>query len=238
MDRFPPLLAAQLLGLCLLTACGDAAAPETTPLRDPAIMGALSEPLLSDPDLVGASRNATMLAGGGPAEGGVPLFGPDDKEAARARAEAARLLGGQVPSAPLPAGGSERSALAAAATAAGAADALPFAAKCVSALNYSFTWAAKLPAALPVYPRAHAQEAGGSDAAGCKLRVVNFRTPVAVNDVIDFYHASAARTGLVPRLSNAGDDLVVSGRKGGRAFAVHARRMADGMTEVDLVTNG
>lgn len=233
MDRFLPLLA-----LGLLTACGDAAAPETTPLRDPAIMGALSEPLLSDPDLVGASRNATMLSGGGLAEGGVPLFGPDDKEAARARDEAARLLGGSIAPAPRAEAGADTSAVAQAATAAAVAAALPFAAKCSASLDYSFAWAARLPAAVPVYPRAHAQEAAGSDAAGCKLRVVNFRTPVAVNDVIDFYHASAARAGLVPQVSKAGKDKVVSGAKGSLSFAVHARKLADGMTEVDLVTQG
>ena len=238
MDRLLPLYGPQLLGLCLLTACGEAAGPQATPLRDPAIMGALSEPLLSDPDLVGASRNATMLSGGGPAEGGVPLFGPDDKEAARARDEAARLLGGQLPPAPIAAGEAGRSAVAGAGTAASAASSLPFAAKCAPSLDYAFVWAARLPAALPVYPRAHAQEAGGSDAAGCKLRVVNFRTPVAVTDVIDFYHASAARAGLGPRVAKAGQDQVVSGGKGGLSFAVYARRMADGTTEVDLVTNG
>lgn len=238
MDRFLPLLGPQLLGLCLLTACGDAAAPETTPLRDPAIMGALSEPLQSDPDLVGASRNATMLSGGGPAEGGVPLFGPDDKEAARARDAALALLGGSISAAPVAQGGPGKSAVAAAATAASVAAALPFAASCASSLDYSFAWAARLPATLPIYPRAQAQEAGGSDAGGCRLRVVNFRTPVAVSDVIDFYHASAARGGLVPRVSQAGEDQVVTGGKAGLSFAVYARRMSDGMTEVDLVTNG
>jgi hypothetical protein len=233
MDRFLPLLA-----IGLLTACGDTAVPETTPLRDPAIMGALSEPLLSDPDMVGASRNATVLAGGGPAEGGVPLFGPDEKEATRARDEAARLLGGAIAPAPRADGGAEISLVGQAQTAASVAAALPFAAKCASSLDYSFAWAAKLPAAMPVYPRALTQEAGGSDAAGCKLRVVNFRTPVAVSDVIDFYHASAARAGLVPQVSKAGKDKVVGGGKGALSFAVHARRMADGMTEVDLVTQG
>ena len=233
MDRFLPLLA-----ISLLTACGDAAAPETTPLRDSAIMGALSEPLLSDPDMVGASRNATMLAGGGPAEGGVPMFGPDDKEANRARDEAARLLGGAIAPAPRAEAGADVSAVAKAQTAASVAAALPFAAKCASSLGYSFGWAAKVPATLPVYPRAHTQEAGGSDAAGCKLRVVNFRTPETVSDVIAFYHASAARAGLVPQVSKAGKDKVVSGGKGTLSFAVYARRTADGMTEVDLITNG
>lgn len=233
MDRFLPLLA-----LALLNACGEPAAPDGPAVRDPAIMGALSEPLMSDPDLVGASRNATLLSGGGPAEGGIPLFGLDEKEAARARDEAARLLGGPIAPAPAADHTTERSALSGVATAASAAAALPFAAKCAPSLGYSFAWAARLPDGLPIYPRAHAQEAGGSDAAGCKLRVVNFRSPVGVSDIIDFYHASAGRAGLSPKVSRAGEDQVVSGGKDSLSFAVHARRMADGMTEVDLITNG
>lgn len=238
MDRFYPLRGPQLLALCLLTACGDASVPETTPLRDPAIMGALSEPLTRDPDLAASSRNGTILSGGGLAEGGVPLFGPDDKEADRARREAAQLLGGSIPAAPAAIRTADQSPLAGAATAASAAKAIPFAVNCAASIEYSFAWAASLPAALPVYPRAHAQEAGGSDAAGCKLRVVNFRTPVSVADVAAFYHASAARAGLLPHITRAGADLVVSGARDGLAYAIHARKMSDGMTEVDLITNG
>ena len=233
MDRFLPLLA-----LGLLTACGGDEPQKTEQLRDPAIVGALLEPLLTDPDLVGPSRNATLLSGGGPAEGGVPLFRRDDKEADRARSEAFSRMGGTIPAAPRATAGDGNSPIASAATAAGVAAAVPFAARCAGSLSYSFIWAARLPDPLIVYPRAHAEEAAGTDAAGCKLRVVNFRSPVGVSDIIDFYHASAGRAGLSPKVSRAGEDQVVSGGKDSLSFAVHARRMADGMTEVDLITNG
>ncbi len=48
MDRFLPLLS-----LILLAACSKPPAPEADTMRDPAIMGALSEPLMSDLDLGG-----------------------------------------------------------------------------------------------------------------------------------------------------------------------------------------
>lgn len=233
MDRLLPLLA-----LWLLASCSQSVPTEPPSPRDPAIMAALSEPLLSDPDLVGASGTAGLLTGGGPPEGGVPLFGPDEAEAARARAEALDIIGGAMPPAPGAMQRLDRSPLARAATAAAVAQALPFAARCAPSLGYSFVWAARLPAAIPVYPRAHAQEAGGSDAGGCKLRVVNFRTPVSPNDVIAFYHAAADRAGLSPRIAIAGPDQVVSGAGGGLSFAVYVRSRADGMTEADLVTNG
>lgn len=227
-----------LLSVWLLTSCNEAQQPEAPPLRDPAIMGALWQPLLSDTDLAGASGTAGLLAGGGPPAGGVPLFGPDEAEAARARAEALNFLDGAMPPAPAPVERLDRSPLARAVTAGAAAQALPFAAKCAPSLGYSFIWAARLPEAIPVYPRAHAQEAGGSDAGGCRLRVVNFRTPVSPADVVGFYHAAAARAGLSPKIAVAGGDQVVSGSGGGLSFAIYVRSRPDGMTEADLVTNG
>lgn len=228
---------ALLLPFCL-AACDRPAAPAVLTVRDPAIMGALSEPLFSDPDLVGASRNATVLAGATLNDGGIPLFGPDDREAQRARFEASELFDGIIPAAPAPQGGTERSAVANAATAAAVAATVPFAARCAPALGYGFIWAARLPDALPVYPRAQVQEAAGSDQADCRLRVVTFQTPVTVRDVIDFYHATGTRLNLPVTVSTAGDDQVVSGQGNGLSFTVHARRMADGTTEVDLVTAG
>ena len=233
MKRAPALL----LILCL-TGCDRAPKPAAVTVRDPAIMGALSEPLFSDPDLVGASRNATVVAGATLNDGGIPLFGLDDREAQRARLEAEERFQGLVPRAPAPTGKTESSAVAMAATAAAVAAAVPFAARCAPTLSYSFSWAAELPEAVPVYPRAHVQEAGGSDEQGCGLRVINFQTPVTVRDVLDFYHASAARINLPATVSAEGDDLVVSARGKGLSFSVHARRMADGVTEVDLVING
>ena len=93
---------------------------------------------------------------------------------------------------------------------------------------------ARLPAALPVYPRGHARVAAGTDAAGCALRAVRFVTPVTVADAIDFYYASAAKARLAPQRSKAGGDEVVAGK----GFAVYVRQSSDGLTEVVLVTSG
>jgi hypothetical protein len=233
MVRFLPFLI-----LPLLAACDNDAPAEPPAMRDPAVTTALWEPLLSDPDLVGGSRNGTTLSGGGPADGGLPLIKPDAEEIDRAREAARNLLGGPIDPAPSPEAGPEASPLARAVTAAATAHAVPFAKPCAASLDYSFSWAARLPASLPIYPRGAAQEAGGSDKPGCKLRVVNFQTAVPVSDVINFYYASAAKAGLAPRHATAGGDAVISGGKGSLSFAIYFRVISNGVTEVDLITNG
>lgn len=231
MVRFLPLAL-----LVPLAACSDAAPPSGPPERDPAVAAALAEPLYSDMGLGNSSLSGTTLTGGGPADGGIPLIKPKDDEAERAREAASALLGGAIAPAPPAQPGAAVSPLARAVTAEAVAAALPFSRPCAAGLEYSFVWAARLPAALPVYPRAATQEAGGSDKPGCQLRVVNFRTSVAPADLIDFYHASATRAGLAPRHAKAGGDAVVSGGRGALSFALHVRSMADGTTEADLVT--
>jgi hypothetical protein len=95
-----------------------------------------------------------------------------------------------------------------------------------------------MPAAFPVYPRAATQEAAGSDEGRCRLRVVDFVTPVPLGDVMDFYFTRALAAGFsAERTLQDGDD-VLAGRKGAAAYAVYARRLPSGNTQVDLVTSG
>ena len=73
----------------LLAACGDGAdKPDPRSDRDPAISGALSDPLMTDPDLASQNEGGAVLSGGGPASGEVPRpkQGPEEVAAARAAA--------------------------------------------------------------------------------------------------------------------------------------------------------
>lgn len=73
---------------------------------------------------------------------------------------------------------------------------------------------------------------------GCALRVVNFTTPVAIEDVLGFYFTRARAAGFkVDRYRQGAEDML-GGVKGKASFLVHARRMETGRTEVDLVTGG
>ncbi|MBK9011325.1 hypothetical protein [Novosphingobium sp.] len=222
----------------LLAACGDGAdKPDPRSDRDPAISGALSDPLMTDPDLASQNEGGAVLSGGGPASGEVPRpkQGPEEVAAARAAAEA--LLGGKVAPAPAPSATLPESRLAGAFTPQAMADALALApSACKQKLSYGFGWAGALPAELAPYPRGHTRVAAGSDAAGCRQRAVSYLTPLPVSEVIDFHFARAAKLGAERRREGA--DEVVAGSKGGQRFAIHARAAEGGFTQVDVVTAG
>ena len=108
----------------------------------------------------------------------------------------------------------------------------------IAAGGMAMVWAARLPAALPVYPRGHAIVAAGSDDPGCKVRAVRFVTPVSVGDAVDFYYARVSAGKLPVQRRKEGDDAVVAGALGSATYAVYARQRSDGLTEVDVLTAG
>ncbi len=226
-----------LSAVLLLSACGSGE-PAADPLaeRDPAVTAALADPLMADPDLTSQNRGNAALTGGGPAAGEIPPPKRGQAELDAARAAALELAGGALRIAPLPTLTQETSP-ADAATAAALVRALPWGRACADKLGYTASWAAKLPPAVPVYPRGHVQEAAGSDAPGCKLRAVHFQTPVPANEVLDFYATVAGKGGYALVAGKAGPDLTLTGTKGGARFALFVRSGA-GLTEASLVTSG
>ena len=94
----------QLLPLALaLAACGGAKQAVQGALdEDPALTGALGDQIMVDPDLAGQNRGSAALGGGGPANGELPVQSRSPEAIAVARADAARLLGGAIQSAPAP----------------------------------------------------------------------------------------------------------------------------------------
>ena len=107
-----------------------------------------------------------------------------------------------------------------------------------SGLEYSNTWAAKLPAALPVYPRGAVQEAAGVAGDDCAMTVVNYATPVEPEDVLVFYRGMAGKNGYSARYARDGEEHVLGGSKGKAAYVVYAHTLKNGITEVNLVTAG
>lgn len=230
-----PLLLVSSLGACA-KAIQEA---DRNAERDPAAAAALNDPIMADPDLASQNRGNAALTGGGPATAQIPPFNRSPEEIERARRAAATPFGGKIDPAPAPQRSAPQSPLAGAQTPLAVAAALRLAdGVCGQSFGFSASWAAKLPSALPVYPRGHTLVAGGSDDPLCKLRSVRFVTPVPVGEVIDFYYASAGKANLKPQRAREGSDDVVAGGLEDRGFMVYVRQRADGLTEVDLVTSG
>lgn len=189
---------------------------------------ALEEQILIDPDLI-EQNLASSAIDVAPPDGTLPSPETGPRALADARAAALSEIGGQdrMLRAPAPASGGEPGA-----------GKVAVSRQCFGRVEYSIQWAARMPPALPVYPHAAVQEAAGADAPGCALRVVSFLTPVPPAEVIDYYFTRVSHAGLpAARFTDAGDD-VLSGTRGGAAYAVRVREQRPGLTEVDLVTSG
>lgn len=227
-----PLRALAVAGLIVpLAACSKGAAEKPAP--DPLIASALAAPLMTDPDLATLNRAGVALTGSGVPSAPIPTedFSEDSKSAAMAEAE--QIAGGKLKPAPAPSGSSNVRAKETALLSWRAAFDKP---DCAARASRTALWAAKMPLELPVFPRGHVQEAAGSDEAGCGLRAVTFRTPVAAQAVLDFYFTRASAAGLRPEHRAAENAHLLKGGKGNLAFAVHVRPGPDGLTEVDLLT--
>lgn len=245
---FVPRLPAQMLTALplafalVLSACGDGDEPAKVAAAeaDPALTGALSDQIMIDPDLAGQNEAGAAGAMAG-ASGALPPEDNSPQAIAAARAEALALLGGAAKLKPAPVArevASEGSAGSLITAAARAATSPATGVKCADKASYTMTWAAKLPVTFTVYPRGNVQEAAGNDGQGCKLRVVNFTTPVALNEVIDFYYTRALNAGFKADYVRQGGDEVLGGSKGAASFVVYARKLPTGRTEVDLITSG
>ncbi|MFC6620847.1 hypothetical protein [Novosphingobium panipatense] len=236
MKLVAPLPGLALLGALCVAACGPAEKATVPAESDPALADALNEPLMVDPDLSGQQGAALS------AEGGRVTIPPQDRspEAVEAARKAAlQSAGGTLRPVPAPVGGGSVSLAQDAATAAQVAEQSRLAkTDCSASVQYSNTWAAKLPDAMPVYPRGAVQEAAGVDGQDCALRVVNFMTPVGVDDVLSFYFTKATAAGYTAVHRTEGKDHVLGGRKAGRAYVIYARSRSGALTEVDLVTSG
>ncbi|QKG69912.1 hypothetical protein [Erythrobacter mangrovi] len=223
--------------LALLAACGGGSdEPAVDEAMDPASEQALNDELMTDPDMAGRNEANAALSGTGNAA--IPNIDKSPRAIEAARARAAELVGGvdklKPAPAPRPLAGNESDTDAMRAAAIAAIK--PGGANCADAVEYSATWAAKLPAAFPVYPRGNTQEAAGTDQGDCALRIVSYLTPVALDDVLSFYSTRARDAGFkVDHAIKAGDNIL-SGTKGASAYVVYARRLPEGITQVDLVT--
>ena len=210
-----------------LAGCGAEESREPAAPRDPQVAQALNDPLMTDPDLSARNEGAAALTVD--SDFSLPVIPATPEEIARAKAEAEVMIAGSA----MPAPPSEPEATTASlpADANGAARLAALTgntAACRGALANSAIWAARMPAAMPIYPRGHTINAAGSDAKGCRVRTIAFTTPVPRADVMAFYLARArAIGGKGPPLMRAGEDWRLRGAAGGLAYDVFARPEGD-----------
>lgn len=225
------------LGLSL-SGCGDEPPAPRPEEIDPAVLAALGDQILVDPDLARQNEGAAALTGG--IDHALPLPDRSVRAIDAARAEALTLVGGRdaLRALPAPSGKAKAAPLAARLSIVSRARYAGAPPRCLEALVHDFAWAARMPAAFPIYPRGATQEAAGLDSRACTLRAVHFRTPVPVDEVLAFYHMRAREAGYSSTLTEAGVERVLRGAKGEAAFAVFARETAPGATAVDLVVRG
>jgi hypothetical protein len=241
-----PFATGAVLALALaLAGCGKEREPDVNALdqalsgnsandADPALTSALADQIMVDPALAQSSNRNAIRAPDGPASAPVPPEGGP---------------GGPQP--PLPEGllrappPTQGDAEDASGTTLGTLAAaqrrghLRGRQDCEAQLRFSAAWAARLPAAIPIYPNGRVSEAAGTDVPGCGMRIVSFTADAPLQTVIDWYYTRAVRAGYSAEHRLAADDHVLAGARpsGDDAYYI---MLADqgGRTTVDLVTGG
>jgi hypothetical protein len=205
---------------------------------DPALKSALGDQIVVDPNLVDQSNKTAVRPADQPADAALPVLTGD---AGKAAAEAARLAGGKLLSAPAPTEGAAMEsdvtlgALAREQSQRGGGNA-----GCSKKLVYANGWADRLPEPFTLYPGAALMEAAGADQGGCTLRAASFTTPVPKAQVIDYYFTQAKRAGFNAEHRILGGDNVLGGARSsdGNAYFIVFADAGGGKTSVDIIADG
>lgn len=235
-----------LSAVLALAACGkgdkDASlaaldAQLTNNAADPALKGALADPILVDPQLVGQSNRNAVRPADRPANGAVPALAGD---AGAAQAQAMKAVGGKLMPAPA---ATEGEALASAVTLGAVAREQAVRrggnGGCAKKLAYGMEWAQRLPEPFALYPGAQLTEAAGAETDGCTLRAASFVTPAPRQGVMDYYYTLARRAGYDGEHRILGGDHVLGGTRGsdGSAYFILFTDAPGGKTSVDIIAD-
>jgi hypothetical protein len=229
---FPSVLAALCVPLAL-AACGESEAERGAVLQpDPAIVAALTEPIMTDPDLAGLNRGNAAIAI--VQFDGVPGWTRDPDAIADARDEAVQLAGGPLLAAPE---AETKTPIVPVRSARRFAEELPgTSADCLAALRRGFAWAADMPKAASLYPGSHVVESAGARIATCSLRTVRYVTAATRQDVLDFHYTLLSSAGYQIARAAGEDADMLTARKSGATARIVVGSDLEGMTEVTLAT--
>ncbi|WP_420143543.1 hypothetical protein [Sphingobium sp.] len=200
---------------------------------DPALKGALADPIVVDPQLVGQSNRNAVRSGDRAANGAVPVLTGD---AAAAQAQAVKLAGGKLIAAPA---ATQGEAMASTVTLGAVAREGAGNANCSKKLDYGMEWAQRMPEPFALYPGAQLTEAAGAQADGCTLRAASFVTAVPRQGVMDYYYTLARRAGYDGEHKVMGGDHVLGGTRkaDGSAYFILFTDAPGGRTSVDIIAD-
>lgn len=236
--------AAVLLPIAL-AACGGGADNQnvdaldneiTANTADPALMGALQDQIMVDPQLAGQANKDAIRPASQPYSAPVPAE-------TVAAANIAMPKDGELLKAPAPSGRCDACDVQGQAITLGSLAAKQKdkgTAGCASKLSYSAGWAARLPAGMPIHPQGRVSEAAGAQDGQCSLRVVTFSTPQPLQTMIDWYYTRAVKSGFSAEHQAKNGQHVLGGTRDrdGSAYVVFLSSRADGGTDLDLIANG
>ena len=200
---------------------------------DPALKGALADPIVVDPQLVGQSNRNAVRSADRPANGAVPVLSGD---AAAAQAQAVKLAGGKLIPTP---SATQGNAMASTVTLAAVAREGAGNANCAKKMVYGMEWAQRMPEPFALYPGAQLTEAAGAEANGCTLRATSFVTAAPRQGVMDYYYTLARRAGYDGEHKVMGGDHVLGGtrRADGSAYFILFTDAPGGKTGVDIIAD-
>lgn len=212
-----------------LAALDESLANDAAGAPDPALTAALEDQILVDPDLAQQSQRDVARPAGGPAGAQMPA---EVMPTPATAAETGRLLSAPAPAADTGASPSEAERITLGALAQSQARGA-----CEGKIGYSYQWAARMPADMPLYPRARVSEAAGADAAACTRRVVGFATAATVQQVVDFHYTRARQARYSAEHLLSGSEHRLGGTRGDDAFMLFARPRRGGGTEGEIIVN-
>ncbi len=230
-----------LVPLALLGACNQQGTPpannvdtlDAELLRgnagDPAVTAALQDQIMVDPSLAGQSGNGAVRPPDRPYSAAAPAANVASGSAGQSESLQSAPKPGACPSCK---GGREALTLGELAAVQKAGNR-----QCANKVGYSAQWANRLPAAFALHPDAKLSEAAGTDADGCRMRVVSFTIAQPVDRMVDWYYTRARKGGYSAEHQADGQQHVLGGTRGNAAYAVYLSPEGRG-TSVDLIVDG
>ncbi|MGL4314614.1 MAG: hypothetical protein ACRCSO_11570 [Sphingomonas sp.] len=205
--------------------------------RDPAVVSALQDEIMVDPQLAQSANHDAVRPPARPYSAPVPA----DATVARPPAPVDPASLRRAPAADAKAGCPDCGAAKQAVTLGALAQRQRnrATAACGGRIGYSTGWANRLPADVPLYPDARVIEAAGNSEGGCNLRVVSFSSPTPAQTLIDWYYTRVTQAGFsAERQTDGGRDILGGTRaRDGGAYILYVTRRDDGGSDVDLITN-